>query len=109
MLANRVVARWSDALAFNPTPKVVAVKDAVAIADNVFGCRVREMDRPAQERANATLGGNIPENLIQLERRHSAGRRLRRTDYRPFPIQADRRRSVESEFSSRDEFLDSTR
>ena len=37
-------------------------------------------------RSRQTLGGNIPENLIQLERRHSAGRRLRRTDYRPFPM-----------------------
>ena len=33
-----------------------------------------------------TLCGNVPENLIGVERRRAAGRRLCRTDFGPAPI-----------------------
>ena len=62
MLADRAVTRWLDSLVFDSTPKVVAVKDAVAIADNVLGCRVGATDRSTQESADGLAAGTVLED-----------------------------------------------
>ena len=54
VLADSTVSRRLDALAFDPTPKRGAVKDAVSVTDDVLGWRVGTTDRPSQEDAHGT-------------------------------------------------------
>ena len=54
VLADSTVSRWLDALAFDPTPKRVAVEDAGSVTDDVFWRRIGTTDRPSQKDAHGT-------------------------------------------------------
>jgi len=54
VLADSTVSRWLDALAFDPTPKRVAVEDAGSVTDDVFWRRIGTTDRPSQKDAHDT-------------------------------------------------------
>ena len=54
VLADSTVSRRLDALAFDPTPKRVAVEDAGSVTDDVFWRRIGTTDRPSQKDAHGT-------------------------------------------------------